>query len=178
MAPGRRRVGSEIYWTIRRSSSNVRAYLTSYFPGERTSKAFGDLWLVAEMIDIECDSAYRAGGMASLQCALAYSDTLEHCLSRLGAEVAFLLHKDPRMYQDLLTAKPPGQSDLMPDWAITSARDQSKAAFLEAGRVKGGNNKGGAVHESDEEGGAPRRRKRGVPKAKAGAGAPADPKKK
>ena len=146
---------------MRRSSTSVRAYLTSYFPGDKSAKSFGDLWLVGEMIDIECDLAYRRGGLEGLNFALWTSDTLEHCLSRIGAEVAFLLHKDPAMYKDMLTAKPPGQSDLMPAWAVAAARDSSKAAFQEARRVAG--NRQGHLSSSDDDqekkGGARRRRK-------------------
>jgi len=169
LTPARRRVATETYWAIRRSSPNVRGYLSLYYPGDKTGRTFQDLWLVGEMIDIECEMAYRRDGMTGLALALERSDVLEHCLSRIGAEVALHLHKDPKMYQGLLTSRPPGSSDLLPDWAISAARDLSKAAYQEQQRVKG---RAMAVDSDDEEPGqtGSHRRRRAKAKAKAAAG--------
>ena len=162
-------MATETYWAIRRSPPNVRGYLSLYYPGDKTGRTFQDLWLVGEMIDIECDLAYRRDGMAGLSAALERSDVLEHCLSRIGAEVALHLHKDQKMYQDILTSRPPGSSDLLPDWAISGARDLSKAAYQEQMRVKG---RAKAVDSDDEdqEKTGSRRRRRAKAKAKAEAG--------
>eukprot|EP00969_Alexandrium_andersonii_P108402 4782409-Alexandrium_andersonii.AAC.1 len=63
------------------------------------------------------------------------------------------------MYEELLTAKPPGASDLLPDWALSQARDSSKQAYQQAARVRGaasGGKAGKASHDSEgeEDGGA------------------------
>eukprot|EP00969_Alexandrium_andersonii_P101006 4456192-Alexandrium_andersonii.AAC.1 len=40
------------------------------------------------------------------------------------------------MFSELTTARPPGSSDLLPEWAIGAAREASKAAYLEKGRAR------------------------------------------
>eukprot|EP00969_Alexandrium_andersonii_P065751 2899069-Alexandrium_andersonii.AAC.1 len=57
-------------------------------------------------------------------------------LAQLGAEQAWKLHRDPVMLSELTTARPPGSSDLLPEWAIGAAREASKAAYLEKGRSR------------------------------------------
>ena len=176
LAPDRRRIAPETYWAIRRSSQNCRAYFSAHYTGSRRGRSWQDLWLTCEMVDLEVDKAYTASGLEGVHFALATSDTLEHMLARLGAEIAYLQYRDEGMYQLLLTSKPPGESDILPSWALDVARDQSKALWLQAGRVAGGRGAAagarpaaGAHSGDDGEDGAGRRRRR--PKAKARASA-------
>ena len=166
MAPDRRRVAPETYWAIRRSSQNVRCYMSMHYPGKK-DRTYQDLWLTAEMIDLEVDRAYQWGGLPGLQHALATSDSLEHMLSRIGAEIALHRTGDARMFADLLTSKPPGDSDILPTWALNAACDVSKALHQQASRVRGGGRR--AEPDSDDEpgGGGTKKRKRKKPKAKA-----------
>ena len=124
--------------------------------------------MIAENVDIEVDQAYRYGGVPWLNYSLNTSDTLEHGLSRIGAQIAYLRTGDNRMYAELTTSKPPGDSDVLPDWALAAARDQSKALFQQHQRAAG---KGGGENhkqqpnlvppkEGDDGKGAARRRKR------------------
>ena len=171
-------MASETYWAIRRSSQNVRAYLSLHYPGDKKSKLFRDLWVAAECIDTELDIAHRHHGLAGVQWALATSDTLEHLLARIGAEVALLRHKDPAMYEFLQTSKPPGESDVLPEWALAAARDSAKATHQTEARVEGRRKprSGKACSSSSDEAqprGGARRRTRA--KAKATASPPAEP---
>ena len=172
----RRRVAHDTYWAIRRSSQSVRLYMSNYYPGEKNGQTFEDLWLAAELVDCELDRAYRIGGLAGVNGALASNDTLEHLLSRIGAQVALARTGDHGMYRSLLTSRPPGQSDILPEWSLTAARDVAKVQHLQQVRVKGS----GPVHYDDDDvdGGAPRRaRRRGNDKG-AGKGDAAAPKGK
>ena len=105
------------------------------FTGSKQGQRYADLWLTAEMIDLEIDRAYQSGGLPAIQWALGYSDTLEHKLARIGAEIAYIRTGDSRMFSDLLTSKPPGASDILPTWAISAARDGVKAGYQQAQRV-------------------------------------------
>eukprot|EP00969_Alexandrium_andersonii_P208228 9197928-Alexandrium_andersonii.AAC.1 len=77
-----------------------------FYP-DKKSKLFRELWQAAEMIDVELERGHAQGGPPRVLDLLATSDILEHLLSRLGAEQAYAIHKDPVMYEELLTAKSP-----------------------------------------------------------------------
>ena len=119
------------------------------------------------------------------------SDTLEHLLTQIGAEVALVQHGNKAMYRSMQTALPPREQDLMPAFAIDEGRDKSKALFLEAKRNAA---QGGAASyfdtdsDSDDADANARRRKNNnkkkrekaaaaKAKAKGGDGAPGGPKK-
>ena len=59
------------------------------------------------MVDLEVDRAYLVGGLAGLAHELATSDTLEHKLARIGADIPLCRTGDYRMYNGLLTSRPP-----------------------------------------------------------------------
>eukprot|EP00969_Alexandrium_andersonii_P134864 5966575-Alexandrium_andersonii.AAC.1 len=65
-----------------------------FYP-DKKSKLFRELWQAAEMIDIELERGHAQGGLPQVLNLLASSDILEHLLSRIGAEQAFAIHKDP-----------------------------------------------------------------------------------
>ena len=78
-------------------------------------------------MDGQLDIAYRSYGVAGVNQVLFYDDTAEHIMSRLGAQIACIRFGDRRVYDAIVTAKPPGESDILPSWALTEARDHSKA---------------------------------------------------
>jgi hypothetical protein len=156
--PNRRRVAAEIYWSIRRQAVSIRNYMTQLYQGPKTGREFEDLWTAAEVVDLELDRAYRFGGLPCVNSTLASSDALEHHLSRIGAQIAFLRHRDPRMYRELITCRTPGSSDVIPEWRIREARDASKAEFQEEQRIRGGRPNPKAA--DDEGGGGAGRRVR------------------
>ena len=84
-----RRAAAGIYWNIRNSSVNVRAYLSNYYPGNREDAVYRELWMAGEIIDSEIDGVYRQGGMPALTFFLDSSDTMEHLLNRIASEVAY-----------------------------------------------------------------------------------------
>ena len=57
-------------------------------------------------------------------------------LARLGVEIAFQVSGDATMKQELQTAHAPGNCQILLPWAIAAARDQTKALFLQQGRVR------------------------------------------
>jgi len=137
-----------------------------HYQGDKATRNYHDLWLTAEMIDLEVDRAYQWQGVAGVHAALAQSDSLEHMLSRIGAEIALLKYGDASMYAELITSKPPGESDVLPSWAVAAARDQSKALYQQAARVRGGGKPTSGVLASDDEQTGPKQRKQRKAKAK------------
>ena len=102
-----------------------------------------------------CDKAYRAGerarpglGLDYLNHALETDNTLEHLLSKLGAEISFQITQDKVMYRELRTGLPPGKDHVIPEWALAGARDSSKAIYQQSGRVAGGK---GTTSSDDED---------------------------
>ena len=75
--------------------------------------------------------------MSAVNYVLDTSDTLEHLLSELGAQINYVLTGDLHSYNHLTTCKLPGASDLLPSWAVSQARDQSKALFQQQQRAPG-----------------------------------------
>jgi len=139
---------------------------------------FADLFTLAEAVDLGADAAYRVGGLLRLQWWLGTSDIAEHLLSRLGAEVALFKTGDVAAFQALLTSRPPGQSDITPEWALARARDHSKAVDTQRARAERGRKISGDGSTSPDEnagdgGSKPRRKAKGKERSSAGdAGAP------
>ena len=94
MDPARKRNAREIYWNVRRVSRSVRAYMTDQFPGKRSGFLWKELYLAAENVDLLAAQALNYGGTPALDAMLDRSDVCEHCLTRLAAEVSFLMTGD------------------------------------------------------------------------------------
>ena len=69
--------------------------------------------------------------------ALATSDRLEHTLARLGAEFSLQVTGDWTMFTNMLTTQPPGESHVMPEWAVAQARLSSKNEHQQRAWLKG-----------------------------------------
>jgi len=121
--------------------------MVNSFPGQRHGQRYDDLYMMAEIVDLNAYNAYTAGHLPRLYHLLATDDTVEHCLTRIGAEVSFEKTGDYGAFRDMLSAKPPGHSELMPDWELTRTRDRSRALGLQRERVRTGR----APAETDEE---------------------------
>ena len=83
-------------------------------------------------------------------------------MTRLAAEVPFLMTGDAQMRDEIQSCRPPGGKHLVPDAEVIRAREVSKQQFLQAQRTK----KGVAFQDDDDGAGAAaaatrRRRKRG-----------------
>ena len=92
---------------------------------------------------------------------LTNDDSLEHMLTRIGAEINYRLTGDYAAYRDLLSCKPPGGADVVPSWRVVESRDLAKALHTQGTRVKKGKG-GGRSSSSDSDGKAakPRRRRK------------------
>ena len=115
----------------------MRNYLSQMYQGPRSSQEFSDLWMLAEMLDGQLDIAYRHGGKPAVDWLLVHDDACEHALSRIGAQVAYLRSGDRRVYDAIVTSKPPGESDILPSWALEEARTHSTAMWKQDQRVTG-----------------------------------------
>ena len=91
---------------------------------------------IDEIIDFELDKCYRTEGVPGVNRLLESSETMEHLLSELGAQTAYETTGDITMYNHLVTCKPSGSADVLPDWALAGTRDASKvlAAIAESVR--------------------------------------------
>ena len=137
IGPQRKRLAFDTYWELRRQAQSVRAYLSTHYKGGSGTQEYADLWTLAEIIDGMLDAAYRSGGLDAVNYVLWYDDTAEHIMARVGAQIAYLRSGDRRVYNAIITAKPPGESDILPDWALQEARDHSKALYNQECRVAG-----------------------------------------
>ena len=146
----------------------MRAYLDAHWHGNKSAGTkYTDLWTFAEAIDLTVAEAHRQGGMRGVNHVLATSDQLEHMLSRIGAEMSLQLTGDWEMFEQLLSTRPPGRSQVLPDWAVVAARGHSKVVHQQQQWLRGD----GQASDGDG-GGAPRRLRNRPkkPKAKADAG--------
>jgi hypothetical protein len=121
---------------LRRQATSVRNYLSQLYKGPRDTQEFYDLWTLAEMVDTSLDNAYRHGGKPAVDWVLLNDDNTEHSMSRIGAQVAFLRSGDRRVYDAIVTSKPPGESDLLPSWALQEAREHSTQLWKQEKRVE------------------------------------------
>jgi len=106
--------------------------------------------------------AYITDGLVGVVHALATDDSIEHALSRLGAEITLLRTGDYTAFRDLCSCEPPGQAEVLPSWSLDGARDRSKQLHLQRARNTSGGGQAvtGADDEDDAVPSAPRRRKR------------------
>ena len=173
-------MGPEIYWNIRASSPSVRQYLTLYFRGDRSSQSWHDVFTAGQSIDLSLEEIYRRDGYGGVCRALETDDKLEHWLTRVAAQITYQITGDSAMFRELQSSRAPGESHLLPSWALAAARDLGKAMFQQQGRVKafkGGGAQPQAIQsDGDGDGGSPRRPRRRPrnPQGKANAAAAAN----
>ena len=158
--PSVKRIAAETYWALRRASPSVCLYMTNHYKGARTGREFEDLYMAAEIVDAEVDRAYRLGGMPGVDLVLQTSDTLEFALGRIGNQISWLIHKDPRMYEEMRISRLPGSTDVLPQWRLAEGREAAKQGYLQDGRVSG-KGRGRGYGDDDEGDGGARRRNRG-----------------
>ena len=118
LPPNHRMCASEIHWEIRPSSRNVRAYMTLWWPGNKNGPEYEDIRLVAAMVDIEAITVWREGGYPALQWKLDTLINLEHTLSNIYAELAYIHHKDRSQREFRPTSRAPGFGGLSPAWKL------------------------------------------------------------
>ena len=160
MDPLRKRTARETYWNIRRQSRSIRAYLTEQFPGKRTGLFFQEMYMGCENADLIIADAWQRGGTSYVNQVLDTSDVLENILSRLAAEVAFLVTGDARMRDEMRACKTPGNAQIAPDAEIVRTRDLAKTHYQQAQRVgRKGNDDGDS--DGGGKGGGRRRNRRG-----------------
>ena len=95
--------------------------MDAHWQGGRSSGTkYTDLWTFAELVDLELAEAHAKGGVAAVNWVLATSDRLEHTLSRLGAEFSLQVTGDWTMFTNMLSTRPPRESHVMPEWAVTA----------------------------------------------------------
>ena len=95
------------------------------------------MWMMAEVLDARLDEMYRQYGKQGVDWVLMNEDMAEHVMSRIGAQIAYMCCGDRRVYDALVSTKPPGESDIVPAWALSEARDHSKQLFNQECRVQG-----------------------------------------
>ena len=138
--------------------------MTHYYRGCREGQEWIDLWDCAQSVDLTLAEAYGPGGpqgYAAVCTRLATDDRVEGWCTRISAQVTFLRTGERAMRDQLQTTKPPGSTDLAPDWAVAGARDTAKALYLQGGRIKGATS---TASFGDEEGDSVSRRRRPRPR--------------
>ena len=152
-----KRVAAATYWKLREAANSCRDYLSLHYRGDRKVQEWHDLWNIAQSIDITLEMEHKAGGYSRVCWSLDNDDRLEHWLSRIGAQIAYLRTGDPVMLSALQTGLAPGDADILPSWSIEAGRTEGKALYLQQGRIRGGR---GGGQESDDGGGGARRPRR------------------
>ena len=160
----RRRVAPETYWKIRDDCDNFRQFMAQHYKGKKEGQEYRDLYNTCVFIDTTIELAHRQGGYPGVLAALQTDDRLEVAIARIGAQVEFLRTGSRTMLRNLQAGGPPGDSSVLPDWNVQSARELEKQEFQQGQRLK----QQGVFNASGEnEGRRPRRR----PNAAAGGGA-------
>ena len=114
---------------------------------------------MAESVDLTLEIAHRQGGYPSVCSALDTDDRLEHWLSHIGAQVGIVFTGDEAMRRALQTSKAPGDSHLLPSWALEEAQSTAKAEFKADQRIRAqAGRSGGAAVPGEQVAGARRRR--------------------
>ena len=72
LAPGRRRIAAETYWSIRSSAPSVRQYLTLFWKGDKRSQEWHDIWTVGQSVDLALQHAHDTQGYVGV-CNIHYS---------------------------------------------------------------------------------------------------------
>jgi hypothetical protein len=126
-----RRMGNEIYWTIRRTARSIVEYLERTYPGDKQDAGYFHLLTLGQNADTTLERQYRQFGLQGVCDALASDNTVEVSLNTIGATYHALLHGDPEGAQEPLAFRPPGSGGLLPTWAVADARAASKAGYQE-----------------------------------------------
>ena len=136
LPPDLPRAAPEIYRATRNGGhATVREWLSSNFKGQKSDSnpVWGELWNAASEIDFEVAQCADA---ASLNMALATSDSLENKLRRLASEEYWRRTGDRTGANMILAIKAPGISmDLAPKWLIDDVTGYSKAEHQRNERV-------------------------------------------
>ena len=160
----------ETYWNIRQSADSVSFYV-SHFMQPRTDRekaAYPDLWLLATSADLSLERAYGEHGCQGVLWALNSDESIEHWLSKIGAEIHARRTGDRSVVAHVATGKPPGEGDVLPQWSVENAHLLDKAEHLARRRHPTGGGRGtGAGTGTGTGGEAPeaRRRRPGKPGA-------------
>ena len=72
----------------------MRLFVTDHMPVKKDDPRFPELWSSAEYVDLLLDEAYQQGGVPAVEAVLDTNDVVEHCMSRLAAEVSYGLSGD------------------------------------------------------------------------------------
>jgi hypothetical protein len=133
-----RRMGAEVYWTIRRTSRSIVEYLERTYPGDKADAGYYHLLTLGQNTDTTLEQRYREQGLPGVVAALANENTVEVALNTIAATYHAVLHGDPHGAQEMLAFRPPGAGGLLPTWALADARAASKLGYQEAERHKYG----------------------------------------
>ena len=137
-----------------------RQWLTAYYAGDKRTQEWKDLWVAGESIDLTLEQIHVVGGYAGVCAALESDDRLEAWLTRISAQVTYLLTGEKAMLDQLQSSQPPGAQDLAPSWAISAARDSAKALYQQQGRMSGRRTPGDGGGGGGQEGSGRRARRR------------------
>ena len=92
---------------------------------------------MGEILDGQLDIAYRGYGVAGVNHVLMYDDKAEHIMSRLGVQIAYIRCAIRRVYDAIVTAKPPGESDILPSWAVTRPETTARRSTTRSAMSRG-----------------------------------------
>jgi hypothetical protein len=145
------RMAWEVYWyTIRVVAGSCVEYLERYWPGSKEDGVYLQLYQKCALVDAALKRAFRERGDAGVEDLLRTDEGLEIALNSLACEWDLQLHGDAAATASLLAVRPPGMSDLLPQWAVDAGRTASRDVYRQAERVAYGGAGAGRTQQQVE----------------------------
>lgn len=124
-----------VYWKLRCRDQSVRQYFSIYYTGEQTGQTWETLWQSAEIVDSAWKKLGHWEGAPRIDQELDTSDSLEHLMCYTGAQSKYIRTGYKDVYKALLSCRPPGHDDILPDQAMLAARDRAQVKYKQNRRL-------------------------------------------
>ena len=105
-----------------------------FFPGNKQDAVYHHLLVGGQGVDSTLKRAHRRFKMAGVTYQLRNNNSIEYTLNLLACTWHSMVYGDPEGARSMLAWQPPGTGGLLPGWALSDVRSQSKVLYQEAER--------------------------------------------